>query len=167
MHIFYAYPWFYSIQQSFIHNQQRGAKNLTTQPSIYESMWDWIEWNIVMQLYEHIYNFPLIIISLSKLTIVCNILCELIISFSRNLKFSKKKNSKNKILWKKTRNIIACFRLLYFRMWNLQNNIVSPHYNVDLAMVLQYTRFQATITRNYQDFNFKISLIRTPIWLQC
>jgi hypothetical protein len=52
-------------------------------------------------------------------------------------------------------------------MWNLQNSIVSPHYKVDLAMVLQYTRFQATITRNYQEFNFKISLIRTPIWLQC
>jgi hypothetical protein len=45
-----------------------------------------------MQLDERIYNFPLIIASLSKLTIVCNIRCELIISFSRNLKFSKKQN---------------------------------------------------------------------------
>jgi len=96
----------------------------------------WIEWNIIMQLNEYIYIFPLIIASLSKLTIVCNIICELIISFSRNLKFSNLFFSKNKILWKKTWNIIAYFRLLYFKMWNLQNNIVSPHYNVDLAMVL-------------------------------
>ncbi len=59
------------------------------------------------------------------------------------------------------------FRLLYFKMWNVPNNIVSPHYNVDLAMVLQYIRFQATITTNYENFNLKISLIRTPIWLQC
>jgi hypothetical protein len=127
----------------------------------------WIEWNTIKQLNEQIYNFPLIIASLSKLTIVCNIICELIISFSRNLKFLNFFFSKNKILWKKTGNIIAFFGLLYFKMWNLQNNIVSTHYNVDLAMVLQYTRFQATITRNYENFNLKISLIRTPIWLQC
>ncbi len=52
-------------------------------------------------------------------------------------------------------------------MWNLQNNIVNPHYNVDLAIILQYIRFQDTITRNYKDFNLKFSLIRIPIWVQC
>jgi len=59
------------------------------------------------------------------------------------------------------------YRLLYFKMWNVQNNIVTPHYNVDLAMVLQYIRSQVTITKNYEDFNFLNSLIRTPITLQC
>jgi hypothetical protein len=115
----------------------------------------WIEWNIIMQLNEQIYNCLLIIASLSKLTIVWNIRCELIISFSRNLKFSNFFFPKKNILWKKTGNIISFFRLLYFKMWNLQNNIVRPQYNVDLSMVLQYTRFQTTITRNYQDFNLK------------
>jgi hypothetical protein len=62
--------------------------------------------------------------------------------------------SKKKIFVKENNEYYSFFRLLYFKMWNVQINIVSPHYNVDLAMVLQYIRFQVTITRNYEDFNF-------------
>jgi hypothetical protein len=74
-------------------------------------------------------------------------------------KYFKKKNCEGK------QDYYRLLQLLYFKLWNLQNNIVSWHYNVDLAMVLQYIRFQAKITRNYEDFNLKISLIRTPNWL--
>jgi hypothetical protein len=93
----------------------------------------WIEWNIIMQLNEKNYNFPLIIASLNKITIVCNIRCELIISFSRNLKSSKKTFQTNICEGKQEYYCLLWF--LYFKLWNLQNNIISRHYNVDLAMV--------------------------------
>jgi hypothetical protein len=38
---------------------------------------------------------------------------------------------------KKIKNLLKCSEINFFRTWNLQNKISTPHWNVELAMVLR------------------------------